>query len=106
MLLTRSGAQYQVEIRDGPPVSRHRSSVDVLFRSAARAAGCNALGQDEDSCVVYGMPKEALRQGAVERVLPLGDPRQRGGQACPMNILPPPARPGARGGQTQFRSCP
>lgn len=73
MLLTRSGAQYQVEIRDGPPVSRHRSSVDVLFRSAARAAGCNALGQDEDSCVVYGMPKEALRQGAVERVLPLGD---------------------------------
>ena len=99
MLLTRSGAQYQVEIRDGPPVSRHRPSVDVLFRSVARTAGGNALGiimtgmgddgarglkemreagahtlgQDEDSCVVYGMPKEALKQGAVERVLPLGE---------------------------------
>jgi two-component system chemotaxis response regulator CheB len=99
MLLTRSGAQYQVEIRDGPPVSRHRPSVDVLFRSTARAAGGNALGiimtgmgddgarglkemreagartlaQDEDSCVVFGMPKEALKLGAVERVLALGE---------------------------------
>ena len=99
MLLTRSGAQYQVEIRDGPPVSRHRPSVDVLFRSVAHAAGSNALGiimtgmgddgarglkemreagahtlgQDEDSCVVYGMPKEALKRGAVERMLPLGE---------------------------------
>ncbi|WP_447791636.1 MULTISPECIES: protein-glutamate methylesterase/protein-glutamine glutaminase [Pseudomonas] len=99
MLLTRSGAQYQVEVRDGPPVSRHRPSVDVLFRSTARAAGGNALGiimtgmgddgarglkemreagartlaQDEDSCVVFGMPKEALKLGAVERVLPLGE---------------------------------
>jgi two-component system chemotaxis response regulator CheB len=99
MLLTRSGAQYQVEVRDGPPVSRHRPSVDVLFRSAARAAGSNALGiiltgmgddgarglkemreagartlaQDEDSCVVFGMPKEALKLGAVERVLALGE---------------------------------
>nr|WP_298165055.1 chemotaxis response regulator protein-glutamate methylesterase [uncultured Pseudomonas sp.] len=99
MLLTRSGAQYQVEIRDGPPVSRHRPSVDVLFRSVARTAGSNALGiimtgmgddgarglkemreagahtlgQDEDSCVVYGMPKEALKRDAVERMLPLGE---------------------------------
>jgi two-component system chemotaxis response regulator CheB len=99
MLLTRSGAQYQVEVRDGPPVSRHRPSVDVLFRSTARAAGGNALGiimtgmgddgarglkemreagaqtlaQDEDSCVVFGMPKEALKLGAVERVLALGE---------------------------------
>jgi len=99
MLLTRSGAQYQVEIRDGPPVSRHRPSVDVLFRSTARAAGGNALGiimtgmgddgarglkemreagartlgQDEDSCVVFGMPREALKLGAVERVLALGE---------------------------------
>jgi two-component system chemotaxis response regulator CheB len=99
MLLTRSGAQYQVEVRDGPPVSRHRPSVDVLFRSTARAAGSNALGiimtgmgddgarglkemreagartlaQDEDSCVVFGMPKEALKLGAAQCVLPLCD---------------------------------
>ena len=99
MLLSRSGAQYQVEIRDGPPVSRHRPSVDVLFRSVAQAAGSNALGiimtgmgddgarglkemreagahtlgQDEDSCVVYGMPKEAHKRGAVERLLPLAE---------------------------------
>jgi two-component system chemotaxis response regulator CheB len=95
MLVQRSGAQYQVEIREGPPVSRHCPSVDVLFRSAARAAGRNALGiimtgmgddgarglkemrdagsstiaQDEASCVVFGMPKEAIRFGAAERVL-------------------------------------
>jgi len=99
MLLKRSGAQYRVEIVDGPPVSRHRPSVDVLFRSTARHAGSNALGiimtgmgddgarglkemheagahtlaQDEDSCVVYGMPKEALKLGAVDRVLALGE---------------------------------
>jgi two-component system chemotaxis response regulator CheB len=98
MLLKRSGAQYHVEIVDGPPVSRHRPSVDVLFRSVAKCAGKNALGiimtgmgddgskglkemrdmgartvgQDEDSCVVYGMPKEALKLGAVNRELPLG----------------------------------
>ncbi|WP_312601939.1 MULTISPECIES: protein-glutamate methylesterase/protein-glutamine glutaminase [Pseudomonas] len=97
MLLKRNGAQYQVEIVDGPPVSRHRPSVDVLFRSTARCAGKNALGiimtgmgddgarglremreagaktlgQDEQSCVVYGMPKEAFKLGAVERELPL-----------------------------------
>lgn len=92
MLLKRNGAQYYVEIVDGPPVSRHRPSVDVLFRSVARYAGNNSLGiimtgmgsdgarglmemhesgaktiaQDEASCVVYGMPKEACSLGAVE----------------------------------------
>jgi len=97
MLLKRSGAQYHVEIVDGPPVSRHRPSVDVLFRSVAQCAGKNALGiimtgmgddgakglkemydmeartvgQDEDSCVVYGMPKEAIKLGAVNKELPL-----------------------------------
>ncbi|TAK65204.1 chemotaxis response regulator protein-glutamate methylesterase [Methylobacter sp.] len=98
MLLKRSGAQYHVEIVDGPPVTRHRPSVDVLFRSVAKCAGKNALGiimtgmgddgakglkemhdmgartvgQDEDSCVVYGMPKEAAKLGAVHKELPLG----------------------------------
>jgi two-component system chemotaxis response regulator CheB len=87
MLLKRSGAQYHVEIVDGPPVTRHRPSVDVLFRSVAKCAGKNALGiimtgmgdmgartvgQDEDSCVVYGMPKEAAKLGAVNKELPLG----------------------------------
>jgi two-component system, chemotaxis family, protein-glutamate methylesterase/glutaminase len=96
-MVVRSGAHYQVEVRDGPLVSRHRPSVDVLFRSVARAAGRNAvgvimtgmgddgargmkemrdagartLGQDEASCVVYGMPKEAMRHGGVEEELPL-----------------------------------
>jgi two-component system chemotaxis response regulator CheB len=99
MLLKRSGAQYHVDVIDGPLVSRHRPSVDVLFRSVAKSAGKNALGiimtgmgddgahglkelhdlgartlaQDEDSCVVYGMPKEAVKLGAVDRVLPLGE---------------------------------
>lgn len=97
MALTRSGAQYRVEILDGPPVSRHRPSVDVLFRSVAKYAGRNALGvimtgmgddgahgmvdmhnegaftiaQDEETCVVYGMPKVAVRLGAVDLSLPL-----------------------------------
>jgi two-component system chemotaxis response regulator CheB len=98
MLLKRSGARYFAEIRDGPLVSRHRPSVDVLFRSAARYAGGNAVGvimtgmgddgahgmlemkkagatnlaQDEASCVVFGMPAEAIRLGGVDRTLPLG----------------------------------
>jgi two-component system chemotaxis response regulator CheB len=97
MVLRRNGAQYQVEVMDGPLVNRHRPSVDVLFRSVARCAGPNALGvlmtgmgddgaagllemrqagartvaQDEATCVVFGMPKEAIRRGAAERVLPL-----------------------------------
>lgn len=98
MLLRRVGAQYHVEVVDGPLVNRHRPSVDVLFRSVAKCAGANALGvimtgmgddgaagllemrkagartiaQDEASCVVYGMPKEAVARGAAERILPLG----------------------------------
>lgn len=97
LLLKRSGARYYVEVKDGPLVSRHRPSVDVLFRSAARYAGPNAIGvimtgmgddgakgmlemkeagavtiaQDEDSCVVFGMPKKAIDLGAVDKVLPL-----------------------------------
>ena len=97
MQLTRSGAQYVVEIKDGPPVNRFRPSVDVLFRSVAKFAGKNAMGvimtgmgddgarglkemhdagaytlaQDEASCVVYGMPREAVKHGGVDRVMPL-----------------------------------
>jgi two-component system chemotaxis response regulator CheB len=96
-LLKRSGARYYVEVKDGPLVSRHRPSVDVLFRSAARYAGKNAVGvimtgmgddgakgmlemkdagaytvaQDEATCVVFGMPKEAIKLGAVKTVAPL-----------------------------------
>jgi two-component system chemotaxis response regulator CheB len=97
LLLKRSGAEYYVEINDGPLVSRHRPSVDVLFRSAAQYAGKNAIGvimtgmgddgakgmlemkeagactiaQDEESCVVFGMPKKAIELNAVSCVLPL-----------------------------------
>jgi two-component system chemotaxis response regulator CheB len=97
MQLERCGAQYRVRIVDGPPVNRHKPSVDVLFRSVARAAGSNAMGvimtgmgndgaqgllqmrtagaltaaQDEESCVVYGMPKEAVKLGAASQTVPL-----------------------------------
>jgi two-component system, chemotaxis family, protein-glutamate methylesterase/glutaminase len=97
MLLKRSGARYYVEIKDGPLVSRHRPSVDVLFRSAARYAGKNLVGvimtgmgddgarsmkemfdtgavtiaQDEATSVVFGMPAEAIKHGGVHKVLPL-----------------------------------
>jgi len=97
MLLKRSGAQYHVDVIDGPLVSRHRPSVNVLFRSVAQQAGKNALGiimtgmgddgaqglkemldagaqtvgQDERSCVVYGMPKEANKLGATQKEVPL-----------------------------------
>jgi two-component system chemotaxis response regulator CheB len=97
MRLVRSGAQYRVAVIDGPPVNRHRPSVDVLFQSVAQAAGRNALGvimtgmgadgarglldmhrsgartlaQDEASCVVFGMPREAIRLGGVDAELPL-----------------------------------
>lgn len=99
MMLRRSGAQYRVEVKDGPVVSRHKPSVDVLFRSVAGAAGPNALGiimtgmgddgargllemrqagaatlgQNESSCVVYGMPKEAYKLGGVEHEVELLD---------------------------------
>jgi two-component system chemotaxis response regulator CheB len=97
--LRRSGAYYYVDVIDGPLVNRHRPSVDVLFRSTARCAGPNALGiimtgmgddgarglkemrdagsptvaQDEASCVVFGMPKEAIRMGGAQRVQPLSE---------------------------------
>jgi two-component system chemotaxis response regulator CheB len=97
MMLRRSGAQYFVEIKEGPPVNRHCPSVDVLFRSVAKCAGRNALGvimtgmgddgarglremrdagahtlaQDEATCVVFGMPKEAIRLEAAVRIVPL-----------------------------------
>jgi len=97
MTLKRSGALYYVEVRSGPPVNRHCPSVDVLFRSVAKYAGRNALGvimtgmghdgargllemhragaqtvaQDEATCVVFGMPKEAIKLGGAEKVLPL-----------------------------------
>lgn len=99
MLVKRSGGQYQVEVKDGPLVSRHRPSVDVLFRSAAVQAGRNVLAvimtgmgddgarglkelhesgartyaQDEASCVVFGMPKEAIKLGGVDQVVALDD---------------------------------
>jgi two-component system, chemotaxis family, protein-glutamate methylesterase/glutaminase len=97
LLLKRSGARYFVDIKEGPLVCRHRPSVDVLFRSAARYAGQNAVGviltgmgddgargmlemkqagaktiaQDEATCTVFGMPKEAIKRSAVDKILPL-----------------------------------
>jgi two-component system chemotaxis response regulator CheB len=97
MVVRRSGAQYLVDVVSAPPVNRHCPSVDVLFRSAAKYAGRNATGvimtgmgddgargllemhqagartlaQDEESCVVFGMPKEAIKLGAADRIVPL-----------------------------------
>ncbi|NDY91451.1 protein-glutamate methylesterase/protein-glutamine glutaminase [Ideonella livida] len=99
MRLKRSGAQYHAEVIDGPVINHHRPSVDVLFKSVAQQAGRNAIGvimtgmgddgarglrdmheagavtaaQDEASCVVFGMPKEAIRLGGADDVVPLGD---------------------------------
>ncbi|TKB91998.1 MAG: chemotaxis response regulator protein-glutamate methylesterase [Nitrospira sp.] len=99
MTLVRSGARYTVRINQDPPVNRHRPSVDVLFASVARYAGANAVGviltgmggdgakemlamkqagaftiaQDEASCVVFGMPKEAIKLGGVDKILPLAE---------------------------------
>ncbi|MEO8057822.1 MAG: chemotaxis response regulator protein-glutamate methylesterase [Burkholderiales bacterium] len=99
----RSGANYVARVRDGEPVNRHKPSVEVLFKSAARVVGQNALGimltgmgadgasamkemrdagsynlvQDEASCVVFGMPREAIAAGAANEVLPLGQIAQR-----------------------------
>ena len=98
MSLRKTGGQYFVVVADGPPVNRHKPAVDVLFRATAECAGSDALGiiltgmgddgargmkamhergartiaQDEESCVVFGMPKEAIKLGAVDEVLPLG----------------------------------
>jgi len=97
MRLERSGADYRIALDDSPPVNRHRPSVEVLFRSVAAVAGPNALGvmltgmgrdgaaamlemkhagafniaQDEATCVVFGMPREAIAAGAVDEVLPV-----------------------------------
>jgi two-component system chemotaxis response regulator CheB len=97
MMLKRSGAQYYVEVADGPVVNRHKPSVDVLFRSVAQVAGRNALGvimtgmgddgargmkemhdagaktvaEDESTCVVFGMPKVAIDMGGVDKIVPL-----------------------------------
>ena len=97
MLLRRSGARYYVQVKDGPLVHHQRPSVDVLFNSAAQSAGANVIGviltgmgadgadgmlamkeqgaytlaQDEASCVVFGMPKEAIKKGAVHKTLSL-----------------------------------
>jgi two-component system, chemotaxis family, protein-glutamate methylesterase/glutaminase len=97
MLLKRQGNQYSVELKDGPLINRHRPSVDVLFRSMAQQAGKNAIGviltgmgddgargldemhqagafciaQNEETCVVYGMPKEAVKRGAADAILPI-----------------------------------
>lgn len=99
MILRRSGSRYYVEVRNGPMVNHQRPAVDILFKSTARYAGANAIGiiltgmgsdgaegllemkqtgaatiaQDEMSCVVFGMPKEAIRLNAVDKVLPLGE---------------------------------
>lgn len=97
MQLKRSGAQYHVAVLDGPPINRHKPSVDALFRSVAQIAGTNAVGilmtgmgddgargllamreagavtaaQDETTCVVFGMPREAIARDAAAHVLPL-----------------------------------
>ena len=99
MTLVRNGARYSVHIDQNPPVNRHRPSVDVMFDSVARYAGGNSVGviltgmggdgakgmlamkqagahtiaQDEASCVVFGMPKEAIKLGGVDKILPLED---------------------------------
>ncbi|WP_367303861.1 protein-glutamate methylesterase/protein-glutamine glutaminase [Burkholderia multivorans] len=103
LLLARSGANYIAQLSDEPPVNRHRPSVDVLFRSAATHAGKNALGviltgmgrdgaagllemkragahtfaQDEASCIVFGMPREAIALGAADEVAPLAEMSRR-----------------------------
>jgi len=99
MLMNRSGANYYVNVKDGPAVCRQRPSVEVMFNSVAKYAGANAIGamltgmgddgakgllnmrqqgahtvaQNEETCVVYGMPKEAIDIGAAEKVVPLDE---------------------------------
>jgi two-component system chemotaxis response regulator CheB len=97
LLINRQGTDYYLEVKDGPLVSRHKPSVDVLFRSVAQSAGKNAIGiiltgmgddgangmlemkkqgainfaESESSCVVFGMPKEAIARGGVDKVYSL-----------------------------------
>jgi two-component system chemotaxis response regulator CheB len=97
MVMRRSGARYYVTVKTGPMVHHQRPAVDILFKSTAQSAGANAIGviltgmgadgaegllemkkagaytiaQDENSCVVFGMPKEAIKMGAADKVLPL-----------------------------------
>ena len=108
MLLKRSGARYYVEVKSGPLVSRHRPSVDVLFRSGARYGGANVvaaimtgmgddgakgmrelhdvgaytIAQDEETCVVFGMPQEAIKQGGVDKIMPLQNIAREVVRAC------------------------
>lgn len=103
LAVERAGSGFVARVQDGEPVNRHKPSVDVLFRSVARHAGAKAVGlmltgmggdgaaamrhmkdcgawnlvQDESSCVVFGMPREAINAGAASEVLPLGQMAQR-----------------------------
>jgi two-component system chemotaxis response regulator CheB len=103
LLLKRSGANYMTELSQAPPVNHHRPSVEVLFRSAAQSAGKNVIGvmltgmgkdgaigmlemrqagaynlaQNEETCVVFGMPREAIAVGAVDEIVPIQDMAQR-----------------------------
>jgi two-component system chemotaxis response regulator CheB len=103
MIVRRNGARYQVHLKDGPEVHYQRPSVDVMFHSVAREVGPNAIGailtgmgadgaagllamreagaqtfaQDEKSCVVFGMPKEAINLGAAEQIVPLNTMAER-----------------------------
>jgi two-component system, chemotaxis family, protein-glutamate methylesterase/glutaminase len=122
-LVVRDGAHYAVQVTDGPLVSRHRPSVDVLFRSVAAAAGPNAVGviltgmgadgadgllamkragastiaQDEATCVVFGMPREAIVRGAVDDVVPL--------PLIPASMLAKASSPGVGERKRDHGSC-
>jgi two-component system chemotaxis response regulator CheB len=115
MMLTRIGSSYKVRIEDGPMVNRHRPAVDVLFRSVAQSAGSNSIGiiltgmgddgakgllemkqagahtiaQDEESCVVFGMPREAILLGAAKVVLPLSEMAAHINRFVPENAAKP-----------------
>jgi two-component system chemotaxis response regulator CheB len=118
LLLKRNGAHFVTELDQGPPVNRHRPSVDVLFRSVARCAGVNAIGviltgmgrdgaegmsemkqagaynlaQDEASCVIFGMPKVAIEMGGVDEIVPLNGL----GERIVSRLLATPGRGGYR----------